>query len=549
MACGTCHQPGVAGTDPRIAIHPGLDLLSTADDRRTSFGVVRSDAANEYIADALFLLKPQATPRAANSMINAAYAPTLFWDGRALGQFIDPQTGQVAIAAGGALESQAIGPIVSPVEMGHEGLDWSDLTARLTKMRPLETATSLPSDVNTALAGNPDYPELFRRAFGDTNITARRVAFAIATYQRTLISDDSPFDRFQAGTGSLTPQQQQGFNAFFGANCSVCHFANNLTFTNHSFRNIGLRPNADDRGLGAITGNPADDGKFKTPTLRNAGLKRTFMHNGQFTTLEQVLAFYAAAPLVNPVPPNRDPLMTGTGLSASNQAAVVEFIRNALTDARVRNQTFPFDRPTLYIDRPADLPVLLGGGVAGTGGTAPAIILDGPAFIGNLEYRVGVATSGALVGGSATLAVSSIAPVGGVLTPDYLLPAVPINGSASTAGAATVKWPIKPGTKTNGQTLYVQWLVPDAGAPGGGGEARSEIARIRFFCSSRGCPQACPLDLDGSNDIGVADLFHFLDAWFVLDVAADFDGDLSVEVEDLFGYLDGWFASAGTNCP
>lgn len=550
MSCGTCHQPGIGGSDPRLAVNPGPDnLVSTPDDRVTSFGVIRSDASNEYIIDPVFGLNRQATPRSANSTINAAYAPSLFWDGRATSQFIDPETGQIAIVSGGALESQAVGPIVSAVEMGHEGLNWTQVRERLMRSQPLALSSNIPADVQAVLNASPkpDYPELFRRAFGDTDITAKRIAFAIATYERTLIADQTLFDRYQAGTATLTQQQQQGFNVMPGANCTTCHFANNLVWTDHSFRNVGLRPDAEDRGRGAITGNPADDGKFKVPTLRNVALKKTFMHNGQFTTLAQVMNFYAQAPLVNPAPPNRDPLMRNTGLSAANQAAVVTFLTQALVDPRVANQTFPFDRPTLYIDRATLQPVLIpGGAVIGTGGVASRFIADSPALIGNLDYRLGLETPGALVGAQAMLIVASQAPVGGVLTPDKVLPPVIVKGSLSTAGTATVKMPIRPGTYADGQEIYVQWIIPDANAPGG--ETRSDILKVKFFCSSFGCPPSCPADFSHDGQIMVNDLFAYLDAWFAVESSADIDGMVGVGVSDLFYFLDLWFAGFGTSC-
>ncbi|HPO92673.1 MAG TPA: cytochrome c peroxidase [Phycisphaerales bacterium] len=556
VSCATCHTPSRGGADDRIANHPGADgVFGTPDDVRGSAGNIRSSADLDFVNDVTFALQPQVTNRAANPVINAAFAPLLFWDGRASSQFFDPQNGNLVIVNGGALESQSVNPPVSSVEMGHDNSNWTEIVAKLRRVRPLALATNHPSDVASALASRPTYPDLFQLAFGSREITASRVAQAIATYQRTLISDQTPFDAFRAGdTAALTPQEVRGFNAFQGSGCAACHNVNNDLFTDFTFRNIGLRPNNEDLGRQIVTGNTADRGKFKVPGLRNVGLKRTFMHNGQFTTLAQVIGFYAGARAVQPPPDNRDPAMNnvvipppppgappGTGAGAD----IAAFLANALTDPRVAAQTFPFDHPTLFVDRPADRATILPNTAQpGTGGVAPAMIAQAPAMIGNLEYRLGVGTPGALVGAQAYLAVSSNPPVGGRVTPDELFGPVTITGSTN-GGAATWHWPIRSRDKVNNQIVFAQWLIPDAGSPTG--EARSAAAQIRFFCGSSGCPTPCPADFDENDVQNAADLFAFLDAWFAqfqssgVNLPADFNGSGTVEVGDLFEFLDAWF--------
>ncbi|MBX9736489.1 MAG: cytochrome-c peroxidase, partial [Phycisphaerales bacterium] len=225
VSCGTCHSFNRAGSDPRVARNPGNDnILNNGDDILASPGIILSDAQNDFQRDPVFGIAPQITDRSSISPINAGYAPQLFWDGRASGQFIDPQTGVVAINAGGALESQAVAPLLNNVEMAHAGFDWATLNARMVNLRPLDLATNIPADVATVLGSKPSYPELFRRAFGTSEISARRVAFAIATYQRTLISDQSPWARFVAGqSNALTPNQQNGLTLYQNqGKCNLC---------------------------------------------------------------------------------------------------------------------------------------------------------------------------------------------------------------------------------------------------------------------------------------------------------------------------------------
>lgn len=347
-ACGTCHLPASAGADPRSATHPGFDgTFLTDDDIFGSLGVRRANATNAHVPDPVFGLEIQVTGRAAPSFFGALFAPALFWDGRATSVFTDPQSGAVLIAAGGALESQAVGPIVSDVEMAHEDRSWDAVASKLAGAAPLALASDLPADVAAALAATPDYPSLFAAAFGDPAITAGRIAFAIATYERTLSADQTPWDRFQAGdAAALSPRQQAGWNFFRTSPCAACHTP--PLFTNHTFRNIGVRPPEEDTGRQAITGVAADLGRFKVPSLRNVGRKPSFMHNGRLATLAQVLDFYQGINGQVIFPLNLDPLLVGgIPVPPNLRPAVIDFLANGLLDPRVADGTPPFDRPTL----------------------------------------------------------------------------------------------------------------------------------------------------------------------------------------------------------
>ncbi|MCE7973260.1 MAG: hypothetical protein DYG92_02885 [Leptolyngbya sp. PLA1] len=550
VACATCHQMTGAGTDPRPRVrNPGSDgVFNTPDDVFGSAGIVRSDADNDMLRDALFGTGVQVTGRAANSPINAAYAPQLFWDGRAGPQFIDPQTGQVALNAGGALEAQSVAPPVSSTEMGHDGIDWSAISEKLRTARPLALATSHPADVASALAGNPSYPELFRRAFGTDQINARRIAFAIATYERTLISDQTPWDRFLAGDNTaMTPQQVQGFNAFQAHSCAVCHSVANQQLTGFGFRNIGLRPPQEDLGRQVVTGDPNDRGRFKVPGLRNVGLKNNFMHNGMFTTLTQVIQFYARAPGA-PVQfaDNRDPVMNQiVPLPPQDAQVIQDFLQNALTDPRVANRTFPFDHPTLFINRAADQATNLGGGAAGSGGIIPRTIVLSPGMLGIDDFRIGL--DGALGGANAELVISFSPPVNGRINPARTLYSGPTEGVGAGLGIATAHSALSVNFFQPGQVIFAQWRVTDPAGPAG--TAFSTVARIPLFCGSTGCPPCDPdLNADGNADQD--------DVSFLIDIVAggdsivglnpDFNKDGNLDQDDVTALIG---VLAGGACP
>lgn len=528
IACGTCHIPGRAGTDPRLGLHPGLDgLPNTPDDKTASPGMIHSDADGLYSAAAVFGILPQVTPRAANPSIFAMFAPELFWDGRAPTTFTDPDTGQVAITNFGALESQALAPILSEVEMGHAGRTWSDVAAKLAAVTPLILARDVPPDMAAVLASQPTYPDLFAAAFGDPAITARRIAFAIATYERTLLPNDTPWDRFNAGQqNSMTTTQIQGWNAFRTSPCTACHPA--PQFTNHTFQNIGLRPILEDNGRQAVTGNPADRGRFKVPTLRNVGLKPTYMHNGAFNSIGGVLAFYAngAAQFQN----NISPLMP-VALPQNAVQQVIDFLTNGLTDARVASETFPFDRPILHSERPVPNPNIVAGGVAGSGSQTPVLIAISPPNLGNADFKVGL--GGALGGAQAFLAFSESPPVGAELPAQTLYGPFLLPGAGAGAGFATWQQPIDD-LVLSGCHFYVQWQVVDPAAPGG--LARSPVARMTLI------PNACAGDVNCDGVLNGLDIDAFIEAVVdpagyesrfpdcsILDADVNDDGDVNVD--------------------
>ncbi|OUR98018.1 hypothetical protein A9Q81_12205 [Gammaproteobacteria bacterium 42_54_T18] len=337
VACGTCHIPSAGGADPRIAVHPGADLmLFSDDDVLGSFGVVKRDEFNQPVIDSVFGTEQQVTGRSAPAFFMGIFAESNFWDGRAGPQLFDPLTPEtLVISDHGSLENQALGPILSSVEMAHQARTWQQVTDKLLQATPLALASNVPSDVMLGLFESPTYQLLFAAAFGDENITPVRIAMAIASYERTLIPDQSPWDLYVAGDAAMTAQQIEGWELWEQETvCDNCHKP--PLFTDSQFYNIGLRPGEEDSGRQQVTG-VQDAVDFYNAETNDTG-------HHQFT------ADQSSIPTQNGDGVDYDTLSM-FGASAEKQAVIVDFMANALTDPRVAAETFPFDRPTLKSER------------------------------------------------------------------------------------------------------------------------------------------------------------------------------------------------------
>lgn len=236
--------------------------------------------------------------RNAPTIINSAYNRYQFWDGR------EP-----------SLEAQAVGPIQNPIEMN---MPLSEVVAKLNKIE--------------------GYRKQFKAVFG-TDVTAEAIGKALASYERTIICGDAPYDRFKAGDKkALSESAQRGMALFFGrANCSACHSGNN--FTDNSFHNIGIGMKADkpDIGRQKISKLAGDCGSFKTPTLREIARTAPYMHDGSIKTLEEVVEHYAKGGQAN------DYLDEGVyelKVSAAEKADIVAFLKEGLTSAK-----YPDEKP------------------------------------------------------------------------------------------------------------------------------------------------------------------------------------------------------------
>jgi len=198
--------------------------------------------------------------RQAPTVLNSAWVTTaFFWDGRAP-----------------TLEAQAAGPISAAAEMNGK-LD----------------------DIVTALKGIPDYNSWFTQIFPDKGITQENLLTAIATYERTVVSGWSPFDRWVDGDETaVSDSAKRGFELFTGpAMCSSCHSGWN--FTDNQFHDIGL-PGEDIGRAKLEPDNPKAMHAFKTPGLRNTLYRGPYMHDGSLKTMEQVIAHYESGGISRP---------------------------------------------------------------------------------------------------------------------------------------------------------------------------------------------------------------------------------------------------------
>jgi len=161
---------------------------------------------------------------------------------------------------------------------------------------PMEMANTWPGAVQS-LQNSGIYPELFDAAFGTTEIDSVMVSKAIAQFVRSIISGNSKFDRYLAGIEDLSPEETRGLNIFLDetrGDCFHCHGnPSNPLWTDNRFHNNGLDAFFTDRGLGAVTGDPRDDGLFRTPSLRNLSFTAPYMHDGRFNTLDEVIDHYS----------------------------------------------------------------------------------------------------------------------------------------------------------------------------------------------------------------------------------------------------------------
>ncbi len=224
--------------------------------------------------------------RNAPTVINAAYATSQFWDGRAK-----------------TLEEQATGPVENPIEMGHK----------------MEAVVDAFSKV-------PEYQQRFQKVFG-TGVTKEGFAKAIAAFERTVLSGDSPYDRFVKGDEkALTDAQKRGLE-LFRDNCTSCHKP--PLFSTYRFFNAGVgagTPNADE-GRKKVTGKESDLGAFRVPALRNVADTFPYFHDGSAAKLEDAVALMAGGGKDNPNLSEMLKSVRDSKLGEKEQKDLVEFLK------------------------------------------------------------------------------------------------------------------------------------------------------------------------------------------------------------------------------
>jgi cytochrome c peroxidase len=261
----------------------------------------------------------------------------------------------IAFADGGAFSTGADGvqgtrsspPIFN--QAWHPAFSWDGKQSLLRDQA--KTAITNPTEMHAdpaaieAELGRDDAMRArFLAAFGSPAITFDRVGLALEQFLLTHLAADSRFDRAGRGEASLTAEEERGRELFFtehnpvkglrGAGCFKCHGSEQ--FSDFAYRNNGLDGAFTDPGRAGVTGREEDRGKFKTPSLRNAGLTDPYMHDGRFGTLERVVAHYAGGVRASPT---LDPVLAaqpagGITLSDEDRAALVAFLRT-LTDERL----------------------------------------------------------------------------------------------------------------------------------------------------------------------------------------------------------------------
>ncbi|MBP6456856.1 MAG: c-type cytochrome [Chitinophagaceae bacterium] len=240
--------------------------------------------------------------RNAMPLFNVGYATSFFWDGGAP-----------------TLEKQALDPILNPIEM-HNTME----------------------NVISKLKADAKYPTLFSKAFGSEEINTTRVLKAIAQFERTILSGNSKFDLWHNGLATFTESEYRGYELFLNndkGDCFHCHTLGGY-FTDFEFRNNGLDSIPVDLGRARITHNPLDEGKFKTPTLRNIEFTAPYMHDGRFNTLEEVVQHYNKNfyytqnldPLIQVIPKNR--------LSLAEVQDLISFLKTLTDTSFINNPAY-----------------------------------------------------------------------------------------------------------------------------------------------------------------------------------------------------------------
>ncbi|MFT4660829.1 MAG: cytochrome c peroxidase [Patiriisocius sp.] len=281
ISCGSCHSPQAAFTDP-VQFSVGIDGI--------------------------------AGTRNSMALVNMAWNTNgFFWDGRTI-----------------TLEDQILQPVINPIEMHNT---WDNALAQLE---------------DTVL-----YPDLFEAAFGSSCIDSIRATKAIAQFIRSMVSANAKYDKFLVGQAFFTESELLGLSLWdqeggdseivsggnLGGDCFHCHPLPGGQMRNNTFHNNGLDSVFTDQGRGGVTGLASDIGLFKVPTLRNVEFTAPYMHDGRFTTLEDVIEHYNSGVLASPTV-DVNIIVTGEDsglfLTPAKKQGLIDFMKS-LSDAEFIN--------------------------------------------------------------------------------------------------------------------------------------------------------------------------------------------------------------------
>lgn len=265
--------------DPRLSADNTVSCASCHDPKK---GWSNGEATAEGVDG-------QRGDRSSPTILNSAFHKLQFWDGRS-----------------GSLEDQALGPIANPIEMN----------------LPVEEAVKRIKAID-------GYAKQFDAVFDD-GVTAENLAKAIASFERTVVSGNSPYDRFKAGDESaLSEQAQIGMKLFFGkANCSACHAGTHLSDGGFHNLGVGFDGKFADAGREAISKMEGDRGSFKTPPLRDIARTAPYMHDGSMKTLEEVVDYYDKGGTANDY---LDEEIFELKFTDEKKAALLAFLKEGLT--------------------------------------------------------------------------------------------------------------------------------------------------------------------------------------------------------------------------
>jgi cytochrome c peroxidase len=424
-ACATCHHK--AGVDSRVnfrSLHPGAngqidtqgpeltghdfpfnrrndDIVGSIGVPPTVFVDVDPVTGHETCDPVDDEMGHSVTGMASPSSVNAVFSERQFWDGRARSIFngvnihgddldrdeypeiyVTDASGNIVPSKfaiePASLASQAVGPVMSAVEMNCTGRGWPEVAMKMLPRKPLAFQETSPTDsvlgpyvgADGKFDDSVTYRDMVKAAFqdkyvsdqlaGDTGLTVEQVNFsmywgvAVMLYEATLVSDDTPWDRYMRGDRrAVSASAKRGHEVFNGKGaCYHCHRdaeTSNAAITNggnsKAFANIGVRPISENRGLRR--------GEHKSVTVRNAELTNPYLWNGSELTLRQLVRFYNKGGQFRGRHNELDPL----GLTNREERDLVSFML-ALTDDRVRCDAEQFDHPSLKLWFGEDLPAV-----------------------------------------------------------------------------------------------------------------------------------------------------------------------------------------------